>query len=134
MKWLGRAVACSFWVEAETDLTDNETYWNLCFKLGLFRRALRAAHPLPHCVGSSDPLPAFRGRDSRNLQFATCVPSAAAGQTLHEWRRERSWRLDSPADRLCATAQGLRRATAMERNAFFLDMPPNFQARDPDFD
>ena len=133
MKWLGRAVACSFWVEAETDLTDNEPYWNLCCKLGLFRREFRALPPLPHCVGSSGSLPAFRGRYSRNLKFATRVPSAPAGQTLHGWRRERSWRLDSPADRLCAAAQGLRRATDAESNAFFLDMPPNFQARGPDF-
>ena len=133
MKWLGRAVACGSWVEVEEDLACNEAYWSLCFKLGLFRRTLRALRQLPHCVGSSDSLPAFRVRDSRNLQFATRVPSAPAGQTLHEWRRERSWRPNSLADRLWALAQGLQRATAMEGNASFLNMPPNFQARDPDF-
>ena len=84
-------------------------------------------------MGSSDSLPAFRVRDSRNLQFATRVPSAPAGQTLHEWRRERSWHLNTHEHRLCALAQRLRRATAMEGNASFLNMPPNFQARDPDF-
>jgi hypothetical protein len=94
MKWLGRALACHSWVEAETDLACTEPYWSLCFKLGLFRRTRRALRPLLHCVGSSDSLPAFRGRDGRNLHLATLVPSAPAGQTLHRWWRERSWRLD----------------------------------------
>jgi hypothetical protein len=105
MKWLGRALACGSWLEAETDLACNEPYWNLCFKLGLLRRTLRDLRQLLHCVGSLDSPPTFRGRDSGNLHLATLVPSAPAGQTLRGWRRERSWRLDGPEDRLCATAQ-----------------------------
>ena len=46
MKWLGRAVECGSWPEAETDLPCTEPYWNLCFKLGLLRRALKALRPL----------------------------------------------------------------------------------------
>ena len=133
MKWLGRAVACSSWVDAEKDLACNEPYWNLCFKLGLFRRTLMVSRPLQHCVGSFDSLPAFRGEDSWRLQFITLVPSAPAGQTLHEWWRERSWRLDSPADRLCASAQGQRRATSVKSETFFVTTLPNFRERDPDF-
>ena len=130
---LGRAVACSSWVEAKTDFADNEPYWTLCFKLGLIRRKLRALRPLPHCVGSFDSLPAFRGRDSCNPHLATLVPSALSVQALRGWRRERSWRLDKPEDRLCATAQGQRRATPTKSDVFFPAMPPNFHARDPDF-
>ena len=63
-----------------------------------------------------------------NLHLATLVPSAPAGQTLHGWRRERSWRLDRPADRLCATAQ----CAAMESKFFSLAMPPSFREWDPD--
>ena len=133
MKWLGRALACGSWLEAETDFACNELYWKLCFKLGLFRRTLRALRPLPHCVGSSDSLLAFRGRDDWNLHPAALAPSAPAGRTLHGWRRERSWRLDRPKDRLCATAQCQRRAAPGESDAFFLAMPLSVRKRNTVF-
>ena len=126
MKWLGRAVPCGSWAEAETDLTDNQAYWNLCFKLGLFRRTLKALRPLQHCVGSSDPLPAIRGRDSRNLQFATHAPSAPAGQTPHEWRRERSWRLivqQTGSAQLRRAAKGYRCGEQCLRPGHAVELP-----------
>ena len=133
MKWLGRALACGSWLEAETDFACNELDWKLCFKLGLLRRTCRTLRPLQHCVGSSDSLPAFRGRDSGTLHLTTLAPSAPAGRTIHGWRRERSWRLDRPKHRLCATAQCQRMAPPVERDAFFVAMPLNLRTRDPVF-
>ena len=78
---------------------------NWCFKLGLLQPALRPWSL--HCVRLSDSAPASHVLDS-TVRAASFLPEAGSGEARQRLRRERSWRLNRPATRRCASAPGQR--------------------------